>query len=121
MVIVPMEAQQCQQHYKGPSSMFTEQLWVSLCPGPATWERCMERLWDINGNENPSGYEATQKHHVCGLVKHRLEGKLIVPCKNIKGVKVTQQNQIFHLKNNFVMSLNIYKLNKPRLNIRSRF
>lgn len=43
-VIVPMEAQQCQQHYKGPSSKFGEQLCVSLCAGTATWERGMERL-----------------------------------------------------------------------------
>lgn len=120
-LIVPMEAQQCQQPYKGLSSTFSGQLWVSLCAGPATRERCMKRLWGINGNENPSGYGATQKHHLCGLVKHRLEGKLVVPCKNIKGVKVRQENQIFHLKDNFVMNLNIYKLNKSRLNIRSRF
>ena len=27
---VPMEAQQCQQHYKGPSYKFSAQLWVPV-------------------------------------------------------------------------------------------
>jgi len=40
---------------QGLSSKFSEQLWVSLCPGPATWARATERLQDMKGNENASG------------------------------------------------------------------
>jgi len=40
--------------------------------------------------------------------KHRVKGKLIVPCKNIKGVNTRQEKLLFHLKDNVVTSMNIY-------------
>lgn len=51
-MIVPTEAQQCQQHCKGPLPHSESS---SGCPGPESWENGTERLQGRKGNKNPSG------------------------------------------------------------------